>query len=211
MAVGKNLIGRALPRIEDADLLRGRGRFMDDLPTPRGALHAAILRSPYAHAELLSLDLAAALELPGVECVVTGADARRWTKPFTAIVRSPVEYWCLATGRVRYAGEPIAAAVARDRMTALDAVERIEVAYRPLPPVLDAARSPDIVSDRRFRYGDPAAHSPPRRTDRVTCAVSAQLRHADRDLWRASPNTTAGRGRLRRYSRISRARSPYIR
>ena len=157
MAVGKNLIGRALPRIEDADLLCGRGRFMDDLPTPRGALYAAILRSPYAHAELLSLDMAAALELPGVECVVTGADAKRWAKPFTAIVRSLVEHWCVATERVRYAGEPVALAVARDRMTALDAIERIEVAYRPLPPVLDAARSPDFVSDRRFRFGDPEA------------------------------------------------------
>src|SRR5205085_975705 len=57
-------------RVEDADLLRGRGRFADDLPEPRGVLHAAILRSPHGHAELVSIDASAALAMPGVACVV---------------------------------------------------------------------------------------------------------------------------------------------
>jgi 2-furoyl-CoA dehydrogenase large subunit len=155
-------------RVEDADLLRGRGRFGDDLPVPRGALHAAILRSPHAHAAIVSVDAEAALALPGVECIVTGADARRWTRPFAVAVKTPMEQWCLALDRVRYVGEPVAVALARDRNTAENALERIAVEYRPLPAVIDpeVAVSPDavllhpsadsnVVSDRSFRYGNP--------------------------------------------------------
>ena len=70
--------GQPLTRFEDADLLLGRGRFGDDLPVPRGTLHAAILRSPHPHAELVAIDAAAALALPGIACVVTGEDAKRF-------------------------------------------------------------------------------------------------------------------------------------
>src|SRR5947208_16566421 len=83
-------------RCEEADLLRGRGRFADDLPEPRGVLHTAILRSPHGHAELVSIDASAALAMPGVACVVTGEDARRWTKPFAVAVKTPMQHWCLA-------------------------------------------------------------------------------------------------------------------
>jgi 2-furoyl-CoA dehydrogenase large subunit len=157
-------------RVEDGDLLRGRGRFADDLPVPRGTLHAAILRSPHAHAEIVRIDTEAALALPGVECIVIGADARRWTRPFAVAVKTPMEQWCLALDRVRYVGEPVAVALARDRNTAEDALERIAVEYRPVPAVFDPeiAVLPDavllhpavganIVSDRSFRYGDPEA------------------------------------------------------
>jgi len=94
--------GRRLARFEDGALLTGRGRFADDLPVAAGALHAAILRSPHAHADILSIDTARAAAMPGVECVVTGEDARRWTHPFTAAIKSPIEFWCVATDRVRY-------------------------------------------------------------------------------------------------------------
>src|SRR5207253_8187372 len=126
-----------MKRVEDGDLLRGRGRFGDDLPAPRGALHAAILRSPYAHAEIVSIEAAAALTMPGVAGVVTGEDARRWTKPFAVAVKSAMQYWCLAVDRVRYVGEPIAAVLARDRHLAEDALERIAVEFRPLQVILD--------------------------------------------------------------------------
>ena len=66
--------GRAVRRLEDADLLRGHGRFGDDLPVRPDTLHAAILRSPHAHAEILSVDVAGALAVPGVDCVVTSED-----------------------------------------------------------------------------------------------------------------------------------------
>src|SRR5437763_7835674 len=157
-------------RVEDAELLRGRGRFADDLPEPRGVLHAAILRSPHAHAKLVSIDASAALAMPGVGCVVTGEDARRWTKPFAVAVRTAMQHWCLAVDRVRYVGEPVAVVLAHDRHLAEDALEQIAVEYRLLPVIVDpeAATSADmtllhpavgsnILSDRSFRYGDPAA------------------------------------------------------
>ena len=147
-------VGRPQERFEDAALLMGRARFADDLRVPSGTLHAAILRSPHAHAEILSIDPARALAMPGIECIVTGEDARRWTQPFTAAVKSPIEYRCLATDRVRYAGEPVAVVVAHDRYRAEDALEAIHVAYRPLPAIVDP-RAANVISDRRFRYGEP--------------------------------------------------------
>jgi 2-furoyl-CoA dehydrogenase large subunit len=160
--------GRAVRRVEDADLLRGRGRFGDDLPVRADTLHAAVLRSPHAHAEILSVDVAGALAVPGVDCVVTSEDARRWTRPFAVAVKTAMEQWCLATDRVRYVGEPVAVVLARNRDTAEDALERIAVEYGPLPPTVDpeaAARldapllhpavGSNVISDRVFRYGDP--------------------------------------------------------
>ena len=82
--------GRDVRRLEDADLLRGAGRFADDLPVRRDTLHAAILRSPHAHAEILSVDAQGTLALPGVDCVVIGEDARRWTRPFVVAVTDKV-------------------------------------------------------------------------------------------------------------------------
>jgi 2-furoyl-CoA dehydrogenase large subunit len=149
--------GRPLARFEDGALLTGRGRFADDLPVTTGTLHAAILRSPHAHAEILSIDTARAAATPGVECVLTGEDARRWTRPFAAAIKSPTEHWCLAVNRVRYAGEPVAVVVADNRYRAEDALETIAVVYHPLPAIIDprAAATSQVVSDRRFRYGNP--------------------------------------------------------
>jgi 2-furoyl-CoA dehydrogenase large subunit len=132
----------------------GRARFAADVRVPSGTLHTAILRSPHAHAEILSIDPVRALAMPGIECIVTGEDARRWTQPFTAAVKSPIEYRCLATNHVRYAGEPVAVIVAHDRYRAEDALEAIHVAYRPLPAIVDP-RAANVISDRWFRYGEP--------------------------------------------------------
>src|SRR5438045_9752531 len=110
-----------LTRVEDADLLRGRGRFADDLPEPRGVLHTAILRSPHGHAELVSIDASTALAMPGVACVVTGEDARRWTKPFAVAVQTPMQHWCIAVDGVRSVGELVAIVLAQDRYLAADA------------------------------------------------------------------------------------------
>jgi 2-furoyl-CoA dehydrogenase large subunit len=163
-------VGTALERFEDAALLTGRGRFGDDLPVAPGTLHAAVLRSPHAHAELVSIDATAALAMPGVATVVTGEDAKRWTRPFTVGVKQPMEHWCLATTRVRHVGEPVAVVLAESRYLAEDAAERITVEYRPFPavvgtldaltpeaPVLHPDVGSNLVSDRRFRYGDPDA------------------------------------------------------
>jgi 2-furoyl-CoA dehydrogenase large subunit len=163
-------IGAAMPRLEDDALLRGVGRYADDLGGKPGMLHAAFLRSPHPHARLVSIDASAALSLPGVACVLTGDDVRRWSKPFVVGVRQRMDHWCLAVDRVRYVGEPVALVIARDRYLAEDALDHIEVHYAPLPPVVDIEGALDaaaevlhdtvggnLVSDRRFRYGDPEA------------------------------------------------------
>jgi len=191
------MAGRAgLKRVEDVALITGRGRFCDDLPQRIDTLHAAILRSPHPHAEIRAIDAGAALALPGIACVITGEDALRWTRSFTVAVKAAVEHRAIATDRVRYVGEPVAVAVARDRHTAEDALEAIAVDYRALPaivdpeqaleadaPVLHAAQGGNLVSDRKFRYGDPEAAfaAAPHRRSRP---LSAQFRNAYRGVCR---------------------------
>ena len=163
-------VGQSTLRLEDAALLAGRGEFADDLGVKPGTLHAAIMRSPHAHAELLAVDTAAALAMPGVRAVLTGADVQRWSQPFVVGVKEPMRHWALALERVRYVGEPIAVVVAEDRYLAEDAVDAIGVDYRVLPavigidhaldpnsPLLHAAVGSNVVSERAFRYGAPDA------------------------------------------------------
>jgi 2-furoyl-CoA dehydrogenase large subunit len=147
-------VGRALPRLEDDALLRGSGRFIDDLDPVHNAGHAAILRSPLAHARIMRLDPGPALELPGVIGVLTGDEVAALSKPFPVGVPGAPPYYAAAVGKTRYAGEPLAVVVARDRYVAEDALELVEVDYEPLDPVLDATRG-EVVSDRTFIYGDP--------------------------------------------------------
>jgi 2-furoyl-CoA dehydrogenase large subunit len=155
LAVGQQAwVGRAIPRLEDEPLLRGQGRFMDDIDPVPNARHAAILRSQLAHARIVRLDPAAALEHPGVVGVLTGADVVAMSRPFPSAVEHSRSYYAAADEVARYAGEPLAVVVARDRYVAEDALELIEVEYEPLDPVLDPERA-EVVSDRSFSYGDP--------------------------------------------------------
>jgi 2-furoyl-CoA dehydrogenase large subunit len=150
-------VGRSLTRLEDEALLRGEGRFIDDLDPVANARHAAVLRSPFAHARITRLETGAALELPGVVGVLTGADVVELSRPFPAGIDSPVPQHAAAHEVVRYIGEPVAVVVARDRYLAEDALELLEVEYEPLAPVLDAeaaAETEACVSDRSFSYGD---------------------------------------------------------
>ncbi len=149
-------IGKAVPRLEDEALLRGEGRFMDDIDPVRNAAHAAILRSQLPHARIVRLDVSAALEHPGVVGVLTGADVAAMSKPFPVGVEDAPPYRAAAHELARYAGEPLAVVVARDRYTAEDALELIDVEYEPLDAVLDVEQG-DVVSDRSFSYGDPDA------------------------------------------------------
>jgi len=160
-------IGQPVPRTEDAALLLGSAQFADDLAVPKGTLHAAILRSPHAHAEILGIDISAALKMPGVAAVITGEDVRQETEAFLVGVKAPMEVWALATDRVRFVGEAVAVVVADSRYQAEDALEAIEVTYRPLAVVADidsamqpnavklhAACDSNVVHDRKFHYGD---------------------------------------------------------
>ena len=163
-------VGRPAQRVEDHALLTGRGRYGDDAPVRSDTLHAAVLRSPHAHARLLAIRTERAEALPGVRAVLTGADVRRWSKPFIVGVKQPMELWALAIDKVRYTGEPIAVVVAESRYLAEDALELLEADYEPLAAVVDieAAIAQDapvlhervgsnVVSDRAFDYGDPDA------------------------------------------------------
>lgn len=165
---GQTWVGQSIPRVEDAALLTGRGRFIDDLGVRPGTLHAALLRSPHAHADIAGIDVAAAKRAPSVVAVLTGTDIRALTSSLVVGVKAPVECWPIAINRTRYVGEPVAIVVASDRYRAEDAVDLIEVDYRTRPAVVDplAAIAPDapllhegfpgnVASDRRFRYGDP--------------------------------------------------------
>ncbi|CAN5307529.1 molybdopterin-dependent oxidoreductase [soil metagenome] len=161
-------VGRALERFEDAALLAGRGSFADDLAIKAATLHAAIVRSPHAHARVLSVDTAAALKLPGVRAVLTGDDVKRWSQPFIVGVKQTMQHWALAVDRVRYVGEPVAVVIAEDRYLAEDALDAVSVEYEPLAVVtrIQDALDPssivlhegvgsNVLSDRSFVYGQP--------------------------------------------------------
>src|SRR5690606_29058147 len=118
-------VGRSAARIEDASILIGRGQYGDDVGCKPGTLHAAVLRSPHAHARLLGVDVTAALKVPGVVAVLTGEDVRQWSRPFIVGVKQPMEHWSLAIDKVRYVGEPVAVVVAASRYQAEDGVDAL--------------------------------------------------------------------------------------
>jgi len=147
-------VGARIKRREDPSLIRGLGQYVDDVKLP-DLLHVAILRSPYAHAKIKSIDTSAARQHPGVVGVFTGAELRDQigTLPTTAdnpSLRIPNHY-VLAVDKVCYVGEGIAVVVAEDRYTARDAAELIQVDYEPLPVVTDP--------EQALTSGSPVIHS----------------------------------------------------
>ncbi len=160
-------IGKSIKRVEDPRLLTGQGRYIDDIDLPN-MLHAAVLRSPHAHARILSIDVSAAAALPGVVAVLTGEDIAKATGALPCFANPPVEQRCVAVGRVRHVGEPVAVAVAESRYIAEDAVDLVRVDYAELPAVVDPEaavhatgdavlhpeRGPSNVAlQRRFSFG----------------------------------------------------------
>ncbi len=166
--------GRARKRKEDAKLLTGQTNWTDNIVLP-GLLHFAVLRSPMAHAKVLSVDVSGALEVPGVIAAFSGKDLQgemgslpcAW--PVTPDMVHP-DHPPLAVDEVRYVGDGVAVVVARDRYTAADALEAIAVEYDPLPAVTNmeealAEGSPLVHSDKGtnksfvwpFEQGDWAA------------------------------------------------------
>src|ERR1700761_2679479 len=160
--------GQSIPRVEDAGLLSGRGRFIDDIGVREATLHAAILRSPHAHANIVAIDVEAARKARGVVAILTGEDVKALTASLVGGVKAPVECWPIAVGRVRYVGEPVAIVVAESRYLAEDAIDLIDAQYEALPAVVDPLRAMDagaallhdgfpgnVASDRTFKYGEP--------------------------------------------------------
>jgi carbon-monoxide dehydrogenase large subunit len=128
-------------RKEDARFIRGRGTFVDDVQLP-GMLYGAILRSPLAHARILSVDPAAAEAHPKVKAVITGETLAARNLAWMPTLSQDVQA-VLATDKVRFQGQEVAFVVAEDRYSARDALELINVEYEPLPPVIDAERALD--------------------------------------------------------------------
>lgn len=158
-------VGREVKRKEDLRLLRGRGNFVYNFNPPE-ILHAAILRSHYAHARILRIDPNAALALSGVRAVLTGEEVVEMMEPFPHLIPTP-SYYPMAVKKARYVGEPIALVAAEDRYLAKDALDLIDAEYAPLRPILDAEKAmesdaPLLHEDfgtnvgwhREFHYGD---------------------------------------------------------
>jgi carbon-monoxide dehydrogenase large subunit len=157
-AIAEPEVGRARLRKEDARLLTGRTTWTENIALP-GMLHMAILRSPHAHAKITRVDTSAALGEPNVIAAFSGADVaeRQGSMPcvWPATTNDDIivpNYPPLAVGEVRHVGEPVAVVVARDRASAVDALEAIDVDYDPLPVVLDleaalAAGAPLVHAD----------------------------------------------------------------
>jgi carbon-monoxide dehydrogenase large subunit len=139
----------SMKRVEDQRFVRGQGNYIDDVNLP-GMLHSAILRSPFAHARIKSIDTSAAEALPGVVAVITGAvlegiprpsllgDNFAWMPTLSYDTQA-----VLATDKVRFQGQEVAFVIATDRYIAKDALELIDVDYEPLEPVMDAKRAMD--------------------------------------------------------------------
>ncbi|HEY7723259.1 MAG TPA: molybdopterin cofactor-binding domain-containing protein, partial [Pedococcus sp.] len=132
--------GRML-RKEDARFLRGQGHYLDDLSLP-GMLHAAILRSPVAHARILSVDTSAAEAHPKVRAVITGALLETLNLAWMPTLSADVQA-VLATDKVRFQGQEVAMVIAEDAYAARDALELVDVEYDVLPAVVDARKALD--------------------------------------------------------------------
>jgi aerobic carbon-monoxide dehydrogenase large subunit len=148
--------GASIKRSEDPRILTGGGRYVDDIKLP-GMLHAAFVRSPMAHARVLSVDASAARELPGVVAVYTGADLEAMTVPgpdaLMALMgwQGPTpQFTLLATDKVRFAGDPVAVVIAESRYLAEDGCELVAVEYDDLPPVMNASFALDPSSPPLF-------------------------------------------------------------
>jgi carbon-monoxide dehydrogenase large subunit len=162
MSAAGNPIGfGSMKRKEDQRFVRGEGNYVDDVNLP-GMLHSAILRSPHAHARIISIDTSAAEALPGVHAVITGkileglprpellGDNFAWMPTLSYDTQA-----VLATDKVRFQGQEVAFVIADSRYIAKDALELIDVDYETLPPVMDAKKAldpgaPIIRDDKDF-------------------------------------------------------------
>jgi carbon-monoxide dehydrogenase large subunit len=165
-------IGASVPRLEMTRLVRGGGRYIDDIKRA-GVLHVCFIRSPYAHADIVHIDTEAARHSPGVMAVFTGADLGPICEPFEAVAfnrpghksaRQPV----MPEKHVVWQGQPVAAVVAESRALAEDAAELVEIDYEALPVIANATAAVDpdrpaihdelgdnVAFDFKIHAGDP--------------------------------------------------------
>ena len=136
----KRYVGQSVRRVGDRRLVTGHGRFVDDVHIT-GALDAVMVRSPYAHARILSIDASEALKVPGVVAVLTGEEIAAITRPQGSPEQAPdrqLERYPLAVGKAMHVGDAVAVVLGSDFYSATDAAELVNVEYEPLDPVVDA-------------------------------------------------------------------------
>ena len=151
-----NVIGTRLLRREDPPLLTGESKFTNDLNIP-GALHLSVLRSPYAHAKIKSINVSAALKIAGIVAVYTGKDLQSaWAAPMpcawpvTPDMKNP-PHFPLASDKVNYVGDGVVAVLATNETASRDALDAIDVEYEPLQAVVDLE---DALSDKNVIHKD---------------------------------------------------------
>src|SRR5437867_11370758 len=144
-----NTIGKPRRRVDGRAKVTGQTRFADDIMLPR-MLHCKLLRSTVPHARIVRLDAARALAHPGVHLVLTGSD---FPIPYGILPVSQDEH-ALAPDRVRFVGDPVAAVIARDELTAFEALDLIDVEYEPLRTFADPLESLAHDDPRVHEYGD---------------------------------------------------------
>jgi aerobic carbon-monoxide dehydrogenase large subunit len=201
--------GASIRRSEDPRILTGTGRYVDDIKLP-GMLHAAFVRSPLAHARVVSVDVSAARALPGVVAAFTGAELEAMTVPGPDALMALMgwagptpEFPLLATDKVRFAGDPVAIVVAESRYLAEDGCEQVEVEYDDLPPVTNASFALDPGSPPLFaNLGDNIAR-PHKRTEfgdvSATFADADRVMHFRIDVHRHQNVPMEGRGCVASY------------
>ncbi|TKV57766.1 xanthine dehydrogenase family protein [Nakamurella flava] len=206
------LMGQRVQRVEDQRFLRGQGRYVDDVAVENGTLHAAVLRSPHAHARIIDIDVSALLDMDGVHAVFTYDDLADFTPemaeplplliPHPALTHGRTQY-ALAKDEVNYVGEAIAFVVADDRYVAEDAVGQIVVDYEVLTPVVGiptARAARNLVHDDI--PGNVAAHFEQNVGDAQAAIAGAPHRLSlDLSIERSACMPMEGRGVVARWDR----------
>src|SRR6267378_1880896 len=175
-------MGHSMKRKEDPRFIRGKGNYVDDIQLP-GMLHMDIVRSPYAHAKIKSINAERALKIPGVLAVITGETLAKYNLHWMPTLMSDTQM-VLPTEKVMYQAQEVAAVIATDRYIAADGVDAVEVQYEPLPVVVDPRKAlepgaPVLRTDKKdkkdnhtwhWEWGDRAA------TDRAFAAADVTVK-----------------------------------
>ncbi|TMA74185.1 MAG: carbon-monoxide dehydrogenase large subunit [Deltaproteobacteria bacterium] len=154
-------MGHSMKRKEDPRFIRGRGNYVDDIQLP-GILHMDIVRSPFAHAKIKSINAEKALKIPGVLAVITGETLAKYNLHWMPTLMSDTQM-VLPTEKVMYQAQEVAAVIATDRYVAADGVEAVEVDYEPLPVVVDpfkalAPSAPVLRTDKKDKKDNRIFH-----------------------------------------------------
>src|SRR4051812_6405775 len=201
------MFGERVQRVEDQRFLRGHGRYVDDVLAGRDVLHAAVLRSPHAHARIVGIDVSGVLDVEGVHLVWTHDDlAGPMAEPLPLLIPHPAlthgrTQYALAKNEVNYVGEAVAFVVADDRYLAEDAAGRIKVSYEVLPPVvgLEAARAAEHLTHDDVP-GNVAARLEQENGDARAAIASAPHRlDLDLTIERSASMPMEGRGTVARW------------